>query len=404
MKNAAVILRKNSDQYAGLMTEEMGKPITQAKAEVEKCAWCCEFYADNAEKFLEDEIVQTDASKSYIRFEPLGVILAVMPWNFPFWQVFRFAAPTLMAGNTAVLKHASNVSGCALAIEKIFEEAGFPKNVFRTLLVPSKNIESIIGNPNIAAVTITGSSSAGKSVASLSGKYLKKCVLELGGSDPFIVLDDVDVESCAVTAAGARIINTGQSCIAAKRFIVLEKIADQFEAAMVKKMESMVIGDPMDSKTEVGPMAREDLLLNLDKQVQDSIKKGAKLLIGGKRLNREGYFYAPTILSNVTKGMPAYDEEIFGPVASIIRVKDVEEAITVANDTIYGLGASVWTKDQKKGEEIAKQIQAGAVFVNGIVKSDPRLPFGGIKQSGFGRELGTYGIKEFVNVQAVWTK
>lgn len=408
MKNAAATLRKNVDSYASLMASEMGKPITQAKAEVEKCAWNCEFYAENAEKFLQDEMIQTDAAKSYVHFESLGVILAIMPWNFPFWQVFRFAAPALMAGNTAVLKHASNVSGCALAVEKIFQEAGFPEDIFRTLLMPSSEMETIIGSPFIQAITLTGSSVAGRSVASLAGKYLKKCVLELGGSDPFLALDDVDVLACAKTAASARTINSGQSCIAAKRFIVLQKIADQFEEAYVEKMESLIIGDPMDPKTEVGPMAREDLLEALDKQVQNSIKKGAKLLTGGKRLSegvlKRGYFYAPTVLTNVKKGMPAYDEEIFGPVAAIIRVKDEEEAIRVMNDSSYGLGASIWTKDIVKGENLARQVEAGAVFVNGMVKSDPRLPFGGIKESGFGRELGSYGIKEFVNIQTIWIK
>lgn len=404
MKNAAKILRKNIESYAALMTQEMGKPITQAKTEIEKCAWNCEFFAENAQAFLQDEFVETDAKKSYVHFEPLGVILAVMPWNFPFWQVFRFAAPSLMAGNAVILKHASNVSGCALAIEKIFHEAGFPKNIFRTLIMPSSEIESVIGYPLVKAVTITGSSAAGENVASLAGKYLKKSVLELGGSDPFIVLDDADVFSCATTAAKARNINTGQSCIAAKRFIIFEKIADQFEKLFTEQMKNAVIGDPMDPKTQVGPMARADLLEALDLQIKESIKKGAKLLTGGFRLPRKGYFYAPTVLSYVKKGMPAYDEETFGPVAAIIRVKNLKEAVEVANDTPYGLGVSIWTKNSKKGELLAREIEAGAVFVNGIVKSDPRLPFGGIKQSGYGRELASYGIKEFVNIQSVWIK
>ncbi len=407
-KNAALALRKNAANYAALMTSEMGKPITQAKAEIEKCAWNCEFYAENAEKFLAPETVATDASKSYVRFAPLGTVLAIMPWNFPFWQAFRFAAPVLMAGNTAVLKHASNVSGCSLAIEKVFQDAGFPKDVFRAVLVSSDNIEMLISHAGIRAVALTGSSAAGRSVASLSGKYLKKTVLELGGSDPFIVLDDADIGACALSAVSARILNSGQSCIAAKRFIVLEKIADEFEKTYAEKMENLIIGDPMDPKTEVGPMAREDLMHTLSAQVQESVKKGAKLLTGGAALTdgkfNGGFFYAPTALANVQKGMPAYDEEIFGPVAAIIRVKNVEEAVVVANDTQYGLGASVWTKNSAFGEEIAKQIEAGAVFVNGIVKSDPRLPFGGIKESGYGRELASYGIKEFVNIQSVWVK
>lgn len=401
MRNAAKILRKNIDVYATLMTKEMGKPITQSKAEIEKCAWNCEYFAENAEGFLQDAPIKTEAKKSYVHFEPLGVIFAIMPWNFPFWQVFRFAVPTLMAGNTAVLKHASNVSGCALAIERIFQKAGFPRNVFRTLLIPSSKIEDIIAHRSVRAVTITGSSAAGRNVAALAGKYLKKAVLELGGSDPFIVLDDVNVFSCAKIASQARNLNSGQSCIAAKRFIVFEKIAKKFEELFAKYMESAVIGDPMDPKTQIGPMAREDLLKNLDRQVKESVKKGAKLLAGGKRLNRPGYFYTPTVLSHVKKGMPVYDEETFGPVAAVIRVKNAKQAIAVANDTFYGLGASIWTKDRKHGEKFTREIEAGAVFVNGIVKSDPRLPFGGVKESGYGRELSSYGIKEFVNIQSV---
>ncbi|MBI1939325.1 MAG: NAD-dependent succinate-semialdehyde dehydrogenase [Ignavibacteriales bacterium] len=404
MKNAANILREKKNEYGKILTLEMGKPITQAIAEVEKCAWVCEYYAENAERILAEEIVQTDASQSYVRFDPVGIVLAVMPWNFPFWQVFRFAAPALMAGNVGLLKHASNVQMSALAIEEIFLKAGFPKNVFKTLLIGSSAVECVINHPKVKAVTLTGSEPAGKKIAEACGKVLKKTVMELGGSDPFIVLEEADIEAAAKTAVTARLINNGQSCIAAKRFIVVEKIYDQFEKKFVELMNKVVIGDPMDQQTELGPIAREDLLLELDQQVKQSVAKGAQILCGGNRLNREGFYYAPTILANLKKGMPAYDDEIFGPVASLIKVKEESEAITVANDSLFGLGASLWTNDIEKAKQLASKIESGSVFINGMVKSDPRLPFGGIKNSGYGRELSHYGIKEFVNIKTVWIK
>ncbi|MFZ1291310.1 MAG: NAD-dependent succinate-semialdehyde dehydrogenase [Melioribacteraceae bacterium] len=404
MFNAANILRNEKDKYAEILTLEMGKPITQAIAEVEKCAWVCEYYAENAESILQKEFIKTDASESFVQFDPIGIVLAVMPWNFPFWQVFRFTAPALMAGNAGLLKHASNVPMSALAIEEIFHKAGFTKNIFRTLLINSNQVETVIENPKIKAVTLTGSEYAGSMVASKSGKMLKKSVMELGGSDPFIVLKDADLQSAVNTAVTARLLNNGQSCISAKRFIVVEEIVDEFEKLFVEKMSKIVIGDPMDSKTELGPIAREDLLFELHEQVIKSIKLGANLLIGGKRINMNGNFYSPTILSNVKKGMPAYEQELFGPVASVIKVKNEQEAIFVANDTEFGLGASLWTSDIVKAKSLAKQIDSGSVFINGMVKSDPRLPFGGIKLSGYGRELSHYGIKEFVNIKTVWIK
>ena len=404
MNNAASILREKKDQYGKILTLEMGKPMTQAIAEVEKCAWVCEYYAENAEIFLSEEHVTTDASDSYIRFDPIGIVLAVMPWNFPFWQVFRFAAPALMAGNVGILKHASNVPMSALAIEEVFVEAGFPKNTFTTLLIGSSQVEKIIINPKVKAVTLTGSEPAGKKVAGTSGGVLKKAVMELGGSDPFIVLEDANIAEAVKTAVTARLINNGQSCIAAKRFIVVEKIYNQFEEKFVELMNKVKIGDPMDPATELGPIAREDLLIELDTQVKQSAAKGASVLCGGKRLDREGYYYAPTILANVQKGMPAYEDELFGPVASLIKAKDEDDAVRIANDTNFGLGASLWTSDKNKAKKLAAKIESGSVFINGLVKSDPRLPFGGIKTSGYGRELSHYGIKEFVNIKTVWIK
>ncbi|MEW5924214.1 MAG: NAD-dependent succinate-semialdehyde dehydrogenase [Candidatus Zixiibacteriota bacterium] len=402
MHQAAVVLRENVDKYARLITIEMGKIINESKAEVEKCAWVCDYYADNAEKFLADEMVQTDGSRSFVAFEPLGVVLAVMPWNFPFWQVFRFAAPALMAGNGGVLKHASNVPGCALAIEEIFREAAFPENIFRTMLISSKLVEEAIKDWRIKAVTLTGSEPAGMSVAAAAGRELKKTVLELGGSDPFIVLDDADLPACVATSATARMINAGQSCIAAKRFIVVKSIVKEFEKQQTAIMQSLKVGDPLDPSTKVGAMARTDLLEELHEQVQHSIEMGAKLLCGGKRADRVGAFYEPTVLTNVRKGMPAYEQETFGPVSAIIPVKDAEEGIAVANDSVFGLGGSLWSKDLKKAEALARRIETGAIFINGMTKSDPRLPFGGIKRSGYGRELSHYGIKEFVNIKSIW--
>ena len=402
MLKSAEILRNEKRHYAEILTLEMGKPIKQAIAEVEKCALVCEYYAENSETFLLNEIIETDASESYVQFDPIGIVLAVMPWNFPFWQVFRFAAPALMAGNAGILKHASNVPMSALAIEEIFHKAGFPDNIFRTLLIESKQVEAVIENPKVKASTLTGSEYAGSMVASKSGKMLKKSVMELGGSDPFIILADANLDEAVNTAVTARMLNNGQSCIAAKRFIVVDDIAEMFEEMFVKKMDETVVGDPMNDETDLGPIAREDLLLELHEQVEKSAEAGAKILTGGKRIDRKGYYYPATILTDVKKGMLAYNQELFGPVATVIKVKGEEEAVKVANDTPYGLGASIWTNDTEKAKRLAKQIDSGSVFINGMVKSDPRLPFGGVKLSGFGRELSHYGIKEFVNIKTVW--
>jgi succinate-semialdehyde dehydrogenase/glutarate-semialdehyde dehydrogenase len=387
-----------------MMTEEMGKPIAAAESEVDKCAWVCDFYAEHAARFLATETVATDAAKSFVRYEPLGAVLAIMPWNFPFWQFFRFAAPALMAGNVAVLKHASNVPGSALAIETAFREAGFPDGVMTTLLVSSERSKRLIGDPVIRAVTLTGSDRAGMEVAAEAGRQLKKTVLELGGSDPFIVLNDADPVEVGRQAARARTINSGQSCIAAKRFIVEEEVADRFEEEFIRAMEGLKSGDPMDRNTELGPMARQDLLDSLDDQVRRTVDAGAQLRTGGHRLPGDGWFYAPTVLTGVEPGMAAFDEETFGPVAAVIRARDTAHAIELANRSNFGLGASVWTGDANRGEHLASEIEAGNVFVNGVVKSDPRLPFGGVKSSGYGRELSEVGIREFVNIKTVWIK
>jgi succinate-semialdehyde dehydrogenase / glutarate-semialdehyde dehydrogenase len=402
MQNAAAVLREGKKHYSEIMTLEMGKPVKQSYAEVEKCAWVCEYFAENAENFLRMDMIKSDASESYVQFEPLGVILAVMPWNFPFWQVFRFATPALMAGNVGLLKHASNVPMCAMAIEEIFRKAGFPPNVFKTLLIGSSIVEEVISNPDISAVTLTGSETAGVKVAQAAGKNLKKTVLELGGSDPFIVLANADIESAAKSAVAARIINNGQSCIAAKRFIIEKEIAGKFEKLFLGFTDELKTGDPLEEQNDIGPLAREDLLFELDDQIKKSVELGAKILTGGKRLNRKGYYYPPTVLTNVKKGMPVYEEETFGPVAALIIAEDEEEAIGIANDSRFGLGASLWTRDPGKARQLAGRIESGCVFINGIVKSDPRLPFGGIKSSGYGRELSHYGIKEFVNIKTVW--
>ncbi|MCP4706085.1 MAG: NAD-dependent succinate-semialdehyde dehydrogenase [candidate division Zixibacteria bacterium] len=402
MYKTADVLRQNINKYAEIITIEMGKPINESRAEIEKCAWVCDYYAENAEKFLADEIIESDAGKSFVAFEPIGPILAVMPWNFPFWQVFRFAAPALMAGNVGLLKHASNVPGSALAIEEVFAEAGFPKNAFRTLMISSKLVENVIKDDRVMAVTLTGSEWAGQAVASTAGHELKKTVLELGGSDAFIVLDDADLPSCVATSAKSRMLNAGQSCIAAKRFIVVESLVKQFEKQQAEIMRNMKVGDPLDDSTQVGSMARLDLLEELDDQVQKSIKLGARLLCGGKKTDGPGAFYLPTVLTDVKKGMPVYDEETFGPVSAIIPVKDNDEAIKVANDSRFGLGGSLWSTDLKKAEAAARKVESGAIFINGMTKSDPRLPFGGIKKSGYGRELSHYGIKEFVNIKTIW--
>ena len=402
VSGAAQVLRERRDELAALMTREMGKPIAGSEAEVDKCAWVCDYYAENGERFLRTETVETDAAESFVRYDPIGAVLGVMPWNFPFWQVFRFAAPALMAGNVGLLKHASNVPGCALAIEEIFQQAGVPKGIFSTLLVPSRIVPRLIADPRVAAVTLTGSEQAGETVACEAGRQLKKTVLELGGSDPFIVLADADLELAAAAATTARTINSGQSCIAAKRFIVEEPLGDDFAAAMARRMSALVVGDPADRRTELGPLARQDLVDELDDQVRRTGAKGADLLTGGAPLDRTGFFYAPTVLDGVEPGMAAFEEETFGPVVAVVRARDRAHAVELANLSSYGLGASVWTGDPAVGRELAAEIDAGSVFVNEIVKSDPRLPFGGVKRSGYGRELARFGIREFVNVKTVW--
>jgi succinate-semialdehyde dehydrogenase/glutarate-semialdehyde dehydrogenase len=405
MKRAGGILRSGKSRYAELMAEEMGKPLAQGEGEAEKCAWVCDYYADNSAKFLNAEMVETDATKSFVTFNPLGIVLAIMPWNFPFWQVFRFAAPALMAGNAGLLKHAANVTGCALAIEQIFREAGFPQDLFRTLLVNHDQIAAVLEHPDVKAATLTGSTPAGKSVASKAGSMMKKTVLELGGSDPYLILEDADLSSAVDTCVTARLINGGQSCIAAKRFIVVESVAKEFETMFVEKMKSKKMGNPKERGVDLGPQAKHSLRDDLHAQVQKSISMGAKLLLGGTLSDDPGAYYPPSVLTDVRKGMPAYDEELFGPVAAIIHVRDEEEAIRVANDSVFGLGAAVFTRDVARGERIAAdKLEAGCCFVNAFVKSDPRLPFGGIKESGYGRELASFGIREFVNIKTVYIK
>jgi len=403
LRDAAAALRGNAREYAHLMAEEMGKPIRDGIAEAQKCAAGCDYYAENAERFLAPEPVQTQARKSFVAFNPLGVVLAVMPWNFPFWQVFRFAAPGLMAGNAGVLKHASNVPGCALAIEQVFRKAGFPDHLFRTLLIGSKEVAAVIENPLVRAVTLTGSGPAGRAVASKAAAMLKKTVLELGGSDPYLVLEDADLELAAAVSARGRLLNAGQSCIAAKRFIVADRIRSRFEELFVERMSAAKLGDPMSEDTELGPLARHDLRDALQTQVTRSITMGARCLLGGKIPSGRGAYYPPTVLTDVGRGMPAYEEELFGPVAAVIPVEDDEAGIAAANDSVFGLGASVLTSDPALGERIAvERIESGSVFVNEVVRSDPRLPFGGVKESGYGRELSSYGIREFVNIKTVY--
>ncbi|HVS47347.1 MAG TPA: NAD-dependent succinate-semialdehyde dehydrogenase [Candidatus Dormibacteraeota bacterium] len=402
MRSVAGVLRADKQRYAALLTTEMGKPILEAEAEVEKCAWTAVWLADNAARLLADEPTESTASESYVTFQPLGVVLAVMPWNFPFWQAFRAGLPALVAGNAMLLKHSSNVPQSALAIEEAFREAGVPEGVFQTLMIGSGAVERIISDRRVAGVTLTGSEAAGSMVATTAGKALKKSVLELGGSDPFIVLKDADIAAAATVACRARNQNNGQSCIAAKRFIVEEPVADDFEDRLVKAVAALKVGNPMDRGNQVGPLARADLVEDLERQVSDSVRLGARALTGGKRLDGGGYFFEPTVLVNVRPGMPAYHEETFGPVASVIRVKDAEDALRVANDTDFGLGSAIWTSDVERAKQLAERIEAGMVFINGMVASDARLPFGGVKRSGYGRELGSYGIKEFVNIQTVW--
>ncbi len=402
LHNLANHMRDHKTELAKTAVLEMGKSITEAEAEVEKCAWNCDYFAENAESFLGDAKISSNATESYVAFRPLGVVLAVMPWNFPYWQVFRFAAPALMAGNTTILKHASNVSRVALDIERIFQEAGLPPGVLRTVLVPGSETAKLIEDPRIAAVTLTGSEAAGVEVAATSGHVLKKTVLELGGSDAFIVLDDADLDEAAQVAVTARFQNNGQSCIAAKRFIVVESVADAFEQKFVANTARLKVGDPLEYDTKVGPVARGDLRDSLHELVQQSVQQGAKVLIGGKPLTGKGYFYEPTILTNVTPEMPVFTDETFGPAAAIIRARDAEHAIELANNSKFGLSSNLWTRNIDRARQLAAHIEAGGVFINGMTASDPRLPFGGVKRSGYGRELSSFGIQEFVNVQTVW--
>jgi succinate-semialdehyde dehydrogenase/glutarate-semialdehyde dehydrogenase len=401
LQAVARILRTQKSTWAELITREMGKPIVEAEAEVEKCAWNCDFYAEHAPQFLADERYETGAQESFVAFEPLGVVLAIMPWNFPFWQVLRFAAPALMAGNAAVLKHASNVPGCALAIEQIIRRAGLPEGLFRTLMLPGSAVASVIADPRISAVTLTGSSEVGENVASLAGKHLKKQVLELGGSDPFVVLNDADIDAAAKVAARARNQNSGQSCIAAKRFIVENGVAEEFTQKFSAAVQALQVGDPFERSTNIGPLARGDLRETLQRQVEESLARGAHAVTGGSPIDRKGYYYAPTVLDEVSLEMPAFREEMFGPVAAVVPAKDADAAVTLANDTEYGLGANLWTRDIERAKTLARRIDAGSVFINGMVTSDPRLPFGGVKRSGYGRELSHYGIREFTNIQTI---
>ncbi|HEY3104595.1 MAG TPA: NAD-dependent succinate-semialdehyde dehydrogenase [Pyrinomonadaceae bacterium] len=409
MLRAAEILESEKQSFARTMTLEMGKPINAAVQEAEKCAWVCRYYAENAERHLADEIIETNATKSFVRYQALGVVLAVMPWNFPFWQVFRFAAPALMAGNVGLLKHASNVPECALAIEDIFLRAGFAEGAFQSLLIGSDAVQGVLEDPRVAAATLTGSEPAGRSVAGLAGKQIKKTVLELGGSDPFIVMPSANFEEAVSTAVKARTINNGQSCIAAKRFIVHEQIYDRFESEFVAAMKGLSVGDPLEESTDVGPLATEQILKDLEDQVQVSVAAGAKLLAGGRRIEFQnelarGNFYEPTVLVDIPKDSPGYRDEIFGPVASLFRISNIDEAIELANATTFGLGSAAWTNDREEQKRFIDELEAGCVFINGMVASDPRLPFGGVKHSGYGRELGEFGIREFVNIKTVWIK
>lgn len=404
MMVAAHVLRSRKKEFSELISREMGKRIEESRLEIDKCAWVCEYYASNAEDMLAGESIESDASKSYVSFQPLGPVLAVMPWNFPFWQVFRFAAPALMAGNSGLLKHASNVQGCALAIESVFEEAGFPENLFKTLIISSAAVKLVISNDKVSAVTLTGSEGAGRQVASLAGKHLKKTVLELGGSDAFIICEDADLELAIKNAAASRMICSGQSCIAAKRFIVVKEQSDAFISGMKELFESLKAGDPLDESATLAPLAKPDLVDEIERQVKESSDMGASIITGGKRLKADGNFFAPTIITDLDPAMSVFKEETFGPVAAIIIANDDEDAIRHANTSKFGLGASVWTKDPEKTALFAEKIESGSVFFNGIVKSDPRLPFGGIKNSGYGRELSAYGIKEFVNIKTIWMK
>lgn len=402
MENAAQILENRKDEFGRLMTLEMGKPLKAAIAEAEKCAWAFRYYAENASRYLEDREVKTDATRSFIRFQPIGPVLAVMPWNFPFWQVIRFAAPNLAVGNACLLKHASNVPQCALAIEELIHEAGFPEGLFQTLLIGSERVEEVLKSPLVRAATLTGSTAAGSAVASTAGKMIKKTVLELGGSDPYIVMPSADLEQATTTAVRARTINNGQSCIAAKRFIVHTSVFDQFLEGFVRGMESLKVGDPMDPETEIGPLALKSTRDEVHEQVQKSVEMGAILMTGGKPLDRPGWYYPPTVLCDIPLHSPAHDEEVFGPVGLVFRAGNIDEAIHIANDTKFGLASAAWTRDQKEQALFIDELDAGQVFINGMVASDPRLPFGGVKESGYGRELGEWGMMEFMNVKSVW--
>ena len=405
LNRAADILEKDTAKFAQIMTLEMGKTYQSAIAEAQKCAKVCRFYAEKAPEFLANLTIESDAGNSYVAYQPLGVILAVMPWNFPFWQVFRFAAPALMAGNVGVLKHASNVPQCALAIAEIFTQAGFPEGAFQTLLIGADRVKSIVEDDRVKAATLTGSEPAGKALASVAGQQIKKVVLELGGSDPFIVLESADLEEAVSTAVKARMLNNGQSCIAAKRLIVRDSIADRFESQLIAKFKELTVGDPMKEDTDIGPLATATIRSELDQQVQNAVAQGAKVLIGGESIkDRPGNFYPPTILTNIPVDSSIAKEEFFGPVALLFRVKDLDAAIALANDIPFGLGASAWTTNTQESDRLIKELEAGAVFINGMVKSDPRLPFGGIKRSGYGRELSSQGIHEFVNIKTVWVK
>jgi succinate-semialdehyde dehydrogenase / glutarate-semialdehyde dehydrogenase len=402
MNRAADILESEKESLGRLMTLEMGKTLGSAVGEAAKCAWACRYYAENAERFLADETVETGAARSYVHYQPLGVILAVMPWNFPFWQVFRFIAPGLMAGNVGLLKHASNVPQCALKVEEILLRAGFPEGAFQTLLIGASQVDGVINDPRVAAATLTGSEGAGIKVGVAAAKRIKKVVLELGGSDPFIVMPSANLDEAISTAVTARVINNGQSCIAAKRFIIAEPVADEFERGFVSRMKALKVGDPMEAATELGPLCSADAVKSLSADVRKSVKAGARLLTGGKRLRRPGFYYAPTVLTDIPKESLAYREELFGPVACVFRVKDIGEAIRLANDTRFGLGASAWTNDPEEREQFANELEAGMVFINKMVASDPRMPFGGVKSSGHGRELGVHGAREFTNIKTVW--
>ncbi|HYK81646.1 MAG TPA: NAD-dependent succinate-semialdehyde dehydrogenase [Gemmatimonadales bacterium] len=402
LRAAARLLRERREGFARTMALEMGKPLAQGVAEAEKCAAACDYYAEHGEALLSADLRPTDARRSYVRLDALGVVFAIMPWNFPFWQVFRFAAPALLAGNAGLLKHAPNVSRCALEIEGLFREAGFPDGLFRAVFLQNAVAAGVIADARVRAVTLTGSDRAGSQVAEQAGRHLKKTVLELGGSDPFIVLADADVAAAARTAAAARLLNSGQSCIAAKRFIVVEPVADRFLELFTAAMRAPTLGDPLQPATQIGPQARLDLRANLHRQVQESVQRGARVILGGTLPEGRGAYYPPTVLVEVTPGMPVFDQETFGPAAAVSRARDETEAVRVANTSAYGLGASVWTEDRERGERIAGELEVGSVFVNGLVKSDPRLPFGGVKRSGYGRELSEYGLREFVNVKTVW--